>query len=429
MNLKSTILLFCFVLTACGYLNSGNGRSTDALNQSSDVLVRLSNMPACDGQHSYEGCELVNVTTSKDDFDWKYKQTVLLIDSADSSSMTRYKNRIRMRLKTDETGNYVEESISYKLPKFLVHTFETLGKSFTPSSDYSKYNDTFNDKFPNVWFEFPVDHGNSILDILAEYNPESAFVLARYIQPPAELLCNRNWDGLKNYYSNGAESLKNTINNLNIAYINLSAGETRATAREHWGNLCKGGSMNYQDEANFLESVNEYFQKLANIDGVILAQAGASGNVNKDSAPIDCNAEDYKNRIRIGAFSNIDLEVGSGLALNKGKKYLKSLEYSAENCLDIWINSGISPNFPFKAGPNPVEVLSGIGMVSIPYWATSYATPVALSKIINLKEVYYPNHGLTNKVIEKIFRMIGKKVLIDPVKQKSLEVYRLNYKK
>jgi hypothetical protein len=228
---------------------------------------------------------------------------------------------------------------------------------------------------------------------------------------------------------NAADSLMAAITKYDIDFVNMSFGESNRSLKEDWLDFCSN-KKGVPNEGFFSKLQKIYFehfyQRLFAAKEVVFLQAAPYSTrtlrkSNESEFYSDC--QDVKNRLMVSGFSvkDSELPIRGSNAMN-----LLSESFSGPwDCVDFYINFGVSSMRPYDEGPYPVlTTMNGVGASSIGTRpSTSIATPIGLSYIIYLKK----SGIVSGRGVEftRNFKSYLQGKLTDPSRFRHFEIYRL----
>ncbi len=357
------------------------------------------------------------------DDSYKDEEAILIIDNFWwNPGFLRYRHRILGYYKVVRGGfeEVEEERREWKLPT-------TLGKILTGFASYSVGSAAeLEPLYPSITTTYSDDvrlspgHGDVIGTVLLDRVPNHPVVfLTDYYnlhvnkQNP-NLFCETHLkeDGsvdvaeLRNIAEDLAGDLSDLINDHNIHFINMSWGFTSETIREQWRNTCDTQVPSGTVINAILGAYQPIFDVLFDTPGVFTAHASATYS-NPEDAPFDVAREDFPNRLRIGVFDYLGTNIPAyGTAsVPEGSRPYPTDESNA----DIYINAGCSfydcRETGFLGGP----LVYGIGDdIPIMQPFTSYVTPIALARVVQLRgTVQFRHRSMSDVLIEDIISEVS----------------------
>ena len=377
-------------------------------------------MPECHKSPDSWQCKIITVESSAEDLDWDVHplQKIMIIDDQlDASVTTRYANRIINRFEPIIEGGFKEAHHPMLVQASHYHIYRDLlagnrsfvsAESIEESSLFTQIFDAVERKLgPTDWPPIRLGHGDQVFYILAEMNPEAAFVLVESFssvlsQRPdyQAAFCNRNFAELRRIMRPYEEGLVNIAKRYGISAVNLSMGSDMAGIYAAWSSLCGGIDSLHDDSARLLLNINtSYARNLSNIDGLVLFQAsGDSAVATNLLSPEDCASHQvYPNRIRVRGLQSRDISNHAAGEIWKDYQEKYHNSNSQGECVDVLIshrfpekNSLVSADLLFLSeGLPPYFNVDGEGTNSM--WlarmtvaSASYLTPLALSHYLFL---------------------------------------------
>ena len=429
MNIENAIIYsICVLSLGCRVKDAKSGDNNEHHITSGDIYSIVRDAPACNNNPSHSLCEMVDYSSDNTKFDPSahHSTRILIVDSASAlGSSLRVRKMIKNRYTINNDGSYAESSISASIPRGLATIWESLERneqSLTPEL-YQELRDAAETKFMSA-ISFPYDHANSIIDIISQYTPDSALILAD-LPNVQNLICESNVEGVKEYLSKASQNLKTIASSQEVEFINLSAGFSKKTLeKDIWQGYCqKSQRMPPEISQAILKLQTGFIRNLSNLEGILLVQAGVSlkseDQANSDFAPSDCVTDGFLNRLRVGGYNSQDFKATpDGKRLSDHLSILSATQKNAEKCTDLYVNSGLEKSFPYSPGEHFVAITNtGLGTYPIPFFPTSTAAPVALSYLVHFKHTKYGEQQMTNHEVAEIMQHFrSSKLLLDPVR-------------
>ncbi|MFW7379955.1 MAG: hypothetical protein ACOH5I_14170 [Oligoflexus sp.] len=365
-------------------------------------------------------------------------QRVLIIDDFSSSATIHFNHRIRSTYQVNENGSYQRAPIRGPVFRGAWDIAAIIADSGRSAESFADLSERYRLRFGKILNEHSIAHGNAVLDILAIYNPEAEFVLAsgEYHQAFIESMCRLDFPALEQFLRNRLRSLLGIIATEEIQFINYSAGYTKGQLRRAFADLCGVREPAEEDLDEFLRIEHAFIEQMSNLSQVIFVQAAASvpaGIDPLDFAPNDCLREGHPNRLRVAYLLGNGLNIPrEGTDLEAMQDYIPPSFLHARPCIDVYLNARMDHRFPFKPDVQPIQVSDGaLGLLPLPAPASSFISPLALSRMINIKEVQFSDENLSDQLIQRIFKILthdGARMVQDPMFHHDLEKFRLNSK-
>lgn len=305
------------------------------------------------------------------------------------------------------------------------------------------------------WILGSSNHNSTIIGSMAESNPHTPFVALDKFDPThlfgKTVLCaddsnQESYVALKQKAWNLQSELDLMLSKHNVRYVNFSMQFPHRVLRDYIKRDCnKEPSESYLDAiADAMVTVMESF---GNREGRVLVQAA---NYGAHSVWLGDTARDrLPNAISAGGYNIFNPRIDpSGLDLDHPNL---SLEDAYSKYDPIGKNADVYVNFNLDlANLKNREVWSsgfahpnthGFGLFPVGITAsTSESAPFVLSRIVNIRHDLFENETWSNDLIEKIknkltpqkcegFLKMEKRCLFqNPVPNRQLEVFRLNYR-
>ena len=217
-----------------------------------------------------------------------------------------------------------------------------------------------------------------------------------------------------------------------------------ASIESLWASYCSLPQPSTEEKKALLETVRPFYNVLFNSQSVFGFQAsGLNMSVDNNALDID---KTYVNRMLVGDFGSLDSQLPStGIINDIAAPTLESNRDNSKQWIDVFINFGIIPIRPFPFNSTPLMETDMLGLDSYPITSMqpSWASPLALSRAIHIKNTEFPDRLLDNLVIEQIKEKMtpqtcnysnwafsdyeGKCKMQDPLLWRQHDVYRLHY--
>ncbi|WP_143085164.1 Ig-like domain-containing protein [Pseudoalteromonas denitrificans] len=421
-------------------------------------------------------CELVLVKFSDGQFDatkMDPMQTILILDEGfEFSATVRYRSRVKAAFTQLDSGFYQQAEQGsydpqYNLPKIIKETLQQIDqfsdkdnkKVFIPAAWLAQLKPDIERLYPaqDNYTQY-LDHGKMPFLYLLEHNPKAELVIAPipdFYKQKTELFCQpeiiemdqteSNLVRLRQYIATIADKFKaDIINDQSIDYINYSAGHTLNTVKSRWTKYCKKDLPNEETLQALLGALRPFYEILMNSDNVFSLQSSQI-NMTMTNNALDID-KSYHNRLLIGDFTTLDSKLTlNGIVENEAPPELYANRDNSKQWIDLFINFGIIETRPFPFNDTPVMNTHPLGLNYLPIsnMQPSWATPVALSWAINIKNTHFVDEPLDNNIIEQIKAKMtpelcsysnwdiadyyGKCKMQDPLLHRQHEVYRLGY--
>jgi hypothetical protein len=416
--------------------------------------------------YQIDNAELCKKTT--DDCDWSTltftpttassnslgKRVLILDNGMLPASVTRYQNRVLAQYDFDNEGHLEEVAPELNVPTQLIPIFEIIWAytDFISAYDLQDLQSKYLEKFSILGMP---GHGESIFTYIAETSPGSQFVLIDHqydevfnltpawceqitgeVQTKEEALSY-----LDHQYDRFLEDLTQIVHTHNVSFINASFGYEPDNARsllEHYCNIDDYGPITDEvvnDVVNvehaFLRGVSQLNNQSAGLgirDEVVLVQAGINSPVplveNDARYPVDCDPNMVQ-RLRVADYDNFKADVPVAGSQDTG--ILSDLERNALACTDVYLTLGYgTPHYTVREERERSfkSTLLGIGWAPHVFPPTSsFAAPVALSRLINLEQ--QQSKILSASELIQLLTVNGTVKIQDPIQHEQFELNRL----
>ena len=366
------------------------------------VEAILADTPDCDLCATHPNCEFIDIESDVADFTWPVdsRQRVLVVDTnLEAASMGKYRNRVSGRLELDAAGEYHESPAVIRVQRGFAKILDILNApetGYLSATELSEH-PTFRraqQHFPGSIAPYSLSHGGSIFATVAELSPGATFVLADLIEPPKDVLCRRDWDALRVIFANAGTSLRQEVIGRGVDFINLSASFANERFVDAWPEQCpEQDELTASDVEQVRDMYRHFYRSLADIPGVTLVSAASHlhrTRVADKTNTTDCNKSDYPNRTHVAMLYLPEASIGVyGEPLAGYINDIPAVWKPVSQCVDAFVNSGLSLRFDGPEGKHPVHMVSWTGLSSHPFtnWVAgaSDVTPVFLSRLIHLR--------------------------------------------
>jgi len=419
-------------------------------------LAMLENLD-CHASNSSSACDTVIVdfaTEARPARESRSEQVILIIDDQglEFPAVSRYRSRVLQAVRLNNTtGLYEHYSPQVVMPRFVRDLFthiDTFAGSdnqptFIPAvwlRQLSQGVSNINSDFSDI---YAVNHGDMPFLYLLEHNPEARFVIAQtptfFTAFKAEF-CAADSSALRAKIATAAAMFKdNVLDQYGVRYVSYSGGFSLATLRNRWTSLCQ----TLIPEASLpalLDALRPFYEVLFNTEGVMGFQASGI-NMSIEEYPLDTDVH-FHNRVRVGDYTNLDSQLPEdGVIGHREPPALIASRQNSRRWIDLLINFGIEPVRPWQPNQTALAETNILGLDSYPITSIqpSWATPVALSQAIYIKNIQYPDDPLTDAVIIAIKDQLtpmgctfypedeGRCKVQDPLLHRQQELFRLNY--
>lgn len=441
MNNALTSPYFLFALLGLAFLTACPSEETTSETgliwpvpteaKDKDTLARILNIleetPDCTQQENATNpnCELIEIGfKAKVGKPKSAKQRVLVIDTGMyTESFTTYRSRVLdfLDLSEDGTLQTTKTRLTWRRGAERILGLEIGEGNPSFSLQYLQpYTSQISDSLLSGtnWL-LAGGHGSGTLSTIAELSPDAEFVVMPVLEATGNAkyqreLCLFEKDPLaltrlESIYQMWAETVKEQVQKHNISFINMSFGETHATIRSDYSNLCgEQEAISQQAIESILRAGLEYFYRpISSLDGVVVVQSGVNNVYDRELQEgdsdflVDCTP--LPNRIRIGVATT-----GSG-----GEEFeIESSHRNTLGCIDAVFSVG--PGYLKHYGYGlPAEdwncALFGFNLTPCE-GSTSLAAPIATAHLLWRAEQGEAGLALeAGKRSAQIFDPIGKK--------------------
>lgn len=371
-------------------------------------------------------------------------EAILVVDSFDQGlypQLVRYRNRLAAIYQVNRVTDSVEvKPLRVHLPRRLADVLTSFaGPEFIPASALTPVAQAASAVYDKLALSF-LGHGGVVLGHLTDLVPEQPIVLldmTHLLELPPEVcdgVTAANLDAARQHFVKLANSLRSMMFGHNIRYINASFGSTADTVRAEWQNTCGTEPPGTGDVRALLGVYAPLYDALFNSWGVIAAHASATLGAAADF-PFDQSSAAYPNQVRAGYFSSKRSGInadGTG-TLSKNDQFPAAVANA-----DVFLNWECL--FFGDCAPVHYECVAtyGLATVTLPIMSTSYVTPLALARLINLRNQNHAGQDMTNQLVATLKSELtpsrcgssrhDRCVYQDPIEFELLEVYRLHYK-
>ncbi|OJH36464.1 hypothetical protein [Cystobacter ferrugineus] len=357
----------------------------------------------------------------------------------------RYQNRLKGFFRVGEGGEFSPVSFSWHAPVVLHETLRGFADpDLIPAESLRELGGPLTDVYGP--YALNAGHGSYVFSILVEANPRQPIVILdhlRYDKFALEEFCDGS--GTDASISRLREKSRVVAANLqwlmaeqNVRFVNVSAGESLDTMRELWTSRCRGIRPSDSILRKKLNAYAPIVEALYKTPGVFAAQASINAS-NSQDFPFDYPSPSYPNRVLAGFFTTLN----SGLD-EKGRKDGTSSTtlsgWPGRQNVDIYLNSGVQPNRPFRYNTTPLLQVDsfGVDIYPITQTTTSWIAPLALSRFIHLRYERFGAEEMSDDLISRIRSEMtpgecpeqpeSNCAYQDPLKHGQIEAVRLGYR-
>lgn len=455
-GLLSLALGFAVALAGCGGGGSsgepaapppGNGDPPAELAQRIAQAAAEVRADTCFRQADTSGCVWARYTVDATDFAMPHDsgEAVLVVDAFHGSPpllSPRYANRLKGFLAFGPGGALTPSPGSLRLPATLL---SVLRRFASPEPINARRLATLAPAIEASYggLELGVpSHGAYVLSLLIDASPHQPFVLLDGLN--LELMAHDDYCDtsgrtevqarLLSVARTAADRLAALMREHHVRYVNYSAGHTLPVLRESWAAACGGAAPADALLREKLAAYQPLYAALFNTPGVLASHA-AFPNDSAIDFPYDQPSPSFPNRLRIGYFTVLD----SGLD-EQGRGDTTALQASpALANVDLYVNTGVLPTRPFAYNTTPLLQTDRFGLDLQPITApqTSWVAPLALSRLIHLRQAAFGARTFDNALIVDLADAVrprscpalrdGRCIYQDPLRHGQTEAVRLGY--
>ncbi|WP_434390076.1 hypothetical protein [Melittangium boletus] len=373
------------------------------------------------------------------------QETLLIVDGFAElpPRAIRYKNRLKGFFRVDGSGEIAPVSFAWHAPRVLFETLSEFAESdLLPAEALRALSGPLSDTY-GTYANKNAGHGSYVFSLLVEANPRQPIVILDHLG--YDKFARTDFcDGSGSEASLGrlrekaegvAANLRRLMDAHQVRFVNVSAGESLDTMRDSWKSAC-GGALPGDDILRAkLNAYAPIVEALYNTPGVFAAQAAIQGS-NSQDFPFDFPSPSYPNRLLAGYFTTLE----SGLDAQGRRSGTGTFSgWPGRQNVDLYLNSGVLPNRPFRYNMTPLLQVDGFGVDIFPITqtTTSWITPLALSRFIHARYALFPDQAMSNALISRIRETLtpavcpeqaaGTCAYQDPLKHGQLEAVRLGY--
>jgi hypothetical protein len=320
-------------------------------------------------------------------------QTILIIDRGiEPIALLKYRRRVKDMLQLDETGRLRRSEPTVRVPAYVDELFERLAdRGFISAAKLQPLADRLEPVLREFEREHGGAHGKIPFQFLAEHNPRADFVVLSSPSFPdlfRREFCAGDADAFGARVAEAAADIReHAIRSHGVGYVNYSAGVTPQSIQADFSRLC-GGYVRPRTVDRLVNAHLAFYEALFATPGVLGVQAGTDGQIGE--TPLDC-AVDLPRRIRAGYFLALDSRLGPDGQRGRGGDLDASIpagQSAVKRCLDVLVNFGVKDRRPFPYNDTPYQIADAFGLSAYPinFGHTSWAAPLALSRLIHIVE-------------------------------------------
>lgn len=453
---RSSVIFFLGALAACGEANyveqeQQNRAPSYVIDASLRKKIETAKIEALADkcfveQPDVSVCEWADFSYEPSQFAMRNstKEAVLIIDEFATlpPRAIRYKNRIKGFFHASTAGLIEPVAFSWHAP---THLFSILSSFATADTIPAQALRSLQEPLDLVYGAYGsenIGHGSYVFSLLVEMNPlQPLIILDRpdFHHFALTEFCDRSGSpqSISSLHAKSeqvADELRRLMRELDVGFVNLSAGVTLASLRSEWTSSCASSVPADDVMRAKLLAYAPIMAALFNTPGVFTAHAAIDAG-DAQNFPFDFPSPTYPNRMRVGFITALE----SGLDSRGRGEHPALSGWPRENNVDIYLNSGVLPERPFANNLTPLLQIDnfGVSVYPISSTTTSWITPLALSRFINVRYAQESLGALTNELIAKMQQTMTpalctdmpnqRCIFQDPLKHGQVEAVRLGY--
>lgn len=354
----------------------------------------------------------------------------------------RFRNRIKAYYRV-APGGLAAATGGWRLPTVLAQVLDQYsGPGHVAAQPLGPLSSAIAARYPVLDLD-STGHGSYVFSVLVDSNPHQPLVLVHGINlaeaAPADY-CDASGSPdaqarLLVASQTVADKLRAVMAEHNVRFINYSQGHSLQVLAENWPKVCKTAVPAEPVLRAKLAAYGPMYKVLFATPGVITAHAGADGNSALDF-PYDQASPEWPNRLRVGFFTSLK----SGLD-PEGRGDISSLTaWPDGGRADIYVNTGVMPARPYAFGDTPLLQVDpyGVGLFPISAPTTSWVTPLALTRLINLRYSRFEGQAMNDTLVQQVLsgavpqgcagQPDGRCRFQDPLLHGQVEAVRLGYR-
>jgi hypothetical protein len=416
--------------------------ATPGLQKRIDDAVKSIQSDTCFAQADTSLCEWADYEVGPAQFNMARStgEAILVIDDFGAGffpELVRYRYRMLGFYRIN--GDKVEaEVLSVHLPKRLGDVLVSFaGPDFIPASALTQVVVPLDQSYGKLNLIY-YGHGGVVFAHLVDLVPEQPLVLldlTHLLEIPSVVCESLDVQSLATATAHNAAiatSLKQVMTEHNVRFINASFGSTVQTLATEWPRTCATAVPSSEELRQLLHVYDPIYDVLFNRDGVIAAHASADLGSPADFPFDQVNAQ-YPNRVRVGFMSS----VSSGLDDQGRGTVHKADQFPVDGDADAYLNWGCE-GLDVCADPHyQLAGAYGLGAGTSPLMSTSYVTPLAVARLVNLRYANHAGEPMSNALVRTLEQELTPPlcgpggdqpcVYQDPIAHRQLEPYRLHY--
>lgn len=371
-------------------------------------------------------------------------EAILIVDTFDTLPVRalRYRNRIKGFYRFGAGGVVVRASSTWHVPTSLWRALASFsGPDHVAAWRLRSLRTAIQTAYPGVAFD-NVGHGSMVFSLLADANPRQPLILMDGFslhEMAPDAYCDVSGSATAQHRlavvaQQAAVALQAMIQAEEVRFINYSGGHTLQTIRADWTEDCGGPPPSDDLLRSRLAAHELLYAVLFATPGVATAHAAIGGGQPIDF-PFDQASSAYANRIRVGYFTSL----ASGLDA-QGRGAVSALGgWPSEGWADLYVNTGVLPTRPFQHNRTPLLQIDDFGVDHFPIKGpqSSWVTPLALSRLIHLRQSIFADRPMDDALVADLFERVtpgacpsqtgGRCRYQDPLLHGQIEAIRLGY--
>lgn len=371
-------------------------------------------------------------------------EAILIIDSFPTLPVRtlRYRNRIKGYYRMGEGGALAPATSVWRVPTSLWRALEGFaGPDHVAAYRLRSLRSAIVAAYPAVAFD-NAGHGGQVFSLISDANPHQPLILMDSLNLSAMAraeYCDTSGAPdtqlrLEASARQAADRLRAMMQAENVRFINLSSGHTLDSVRGDWEEDCGTPVPADAVMRAKLAAYAPLYAVLFASPGVLTAHASIESGDSADY-PYDQPSPAYANRIRVGYFTSLR----SGLD-DIGRGDVSQLAgWPGAGRADIYVNSGVLPTRPFEHNRTPLLQSDEFGVDHAPITraTTSWLTPLALARLVHLRQSAFAGRAMDDALVAELFRAAapsacptqngGRCRYQDPLLHGQIEAIRLGY--
>jgi len=393
------------------------------------------------------GCSFTNQPYRASDFAMEPNsdEALLIIDDLPRlpDSAIRFRKRIKGYYRLGAGGTIGAAATTWHVPTSLWNALDRFSYAeYDPTEQLRSVAEAAYRAYPGLPLA-NAGHGATVFRLIADTNPTQPLVLLDKIDledtAHADYCDISGSAAVQTRLTAAAQSAATNLIELmrvnNVRFVNYSAGHSYEVIRDGWAAACGTALPAEAVLRSKLAAYAPIYAALFGTPGVMTAQAASETNGAADN-PYDEKAAPYYNRMRAGYFAVLNSNLDSA-----GRGGIGGFPiWPARADADIFLNTGVEPERPFRWNTTPLLQLDAFGLslepITIP--ASSWAAPLLIARLINIRYAEFPTRSFGDALIADIFdkatpvacptQMQGRCAYQDPALHGQLEAVRSGYR-